>query len=229
MEGQREKDHGFNGASLRDRWNRTSQDVRCAARNARLVPPLGAHARGPLPVPGRDPRRRRRVPRRSSAPDALRRTRGRTRAGPSASACRRSTAAATNAARRPTACVRCRRSRSADGFRAKADDDSLIAVRSTASRFAPARARAFVPRPVGEPLRDAANGGCCHQISGCVIERLHRKRKRPVGLLPAHAGVRDACAHLHEAVETAPIPPRSRPTIRVQRNVDEPEIRLCPR
>jgi len=60
-----------------------------------------------------------------------------------------------------------------------------------------------------------------HQIARRVIDRLHRERRGLVGAQPLHSGIRDARAHLDEAVEAAPSRPGPRPPVRVESNVDK--------
>lgn len=64
-----------------------------------------------------------------------------------------------------------------------------------------------------------------------MVQRLHRQRHGFIRLLPLHAGVGDAAAHLHQAVEAPAIAPRAAPAVGVEADVDQAggELLQCAR
>ena len=61
-----------------------------------------------------------------------------------------------------------------------------------------------------------------------MIQRLQRQRHRFIRLLPGHARLGNAAAHLHQAVETATIAPRPAPAVGVEADVDQPGGEVLP-
>ena len=86
--------------------------------------------------------------------------------------------------------------------------------------------RGIVTQPSDQP----AYRRCCRKVAGGMIERLHRERHRPIGLLPTHACFGDTARHLYEAVEPSAGRPWPGPSIGAQRHVDQARIdRPAPR
>ncbi len=75
--------------------------------------------------------------------------------------------------------------------------------------------------PGREALRQAVQHGGGHQHAGGVVEGLDRQRHRLVGAGAGHPGLGEAAAHLDQAVEAAPLPPRAGPAIGVEADIDQ--------
>lgn len=61
-----------------------------------------------------------------------------------------------------------------------------------------------------------------------MVEGLNRQGLRLLHAVVGHAGVGDTAAHLHQAVEAAALVPWTRPTVRVESNIDHPVERGDP-
>src|SRR5262249_12048629 len=67
------------------------------------------------------------------------------------------------------------------------------------------------------------------KYSGCLIKRLDRQGRWVLDIFLAHSRIRDACAHLYKAVESAASCPRPSPAVRTKTNVDQPRVKLLTR
>ena len=74
-----------------------------------------------------------------------------------------------------------------------------------------------IAAPPGQPGERA--GG--QQVAGGMVEGLNGQRRRSVARGCDHAGMGDARAHLHEAVESAPAGPRPGPPVGIEADVDQ--------